>query len=360
MTDPRLVLWSIWRFQNREGPRPATPTPIPPKWWLFLAWAGARRRGRRFPLPFRVPDSWWAALREINRQVPPAVWMYTTFDTMGIPAPVAVVTRPAPVRVSAPLWDLRSCYVANPYADPATLVSLGFELVYVKIAHGIRPLYDPLGADQGTEPAEKQLANIYSMVVGLRAAGLRVAGWAWATGDMPDREGRYGALRVIALGLEGFVGNLEKDFDTFGKYDIAVADPTSPEAIRLARTRPYFEGVRAVIGPDFPLACTVLPRWAGDHDALRWAKCSYQPQAFGLENQKWIGDVVEHGEASGWNRADIRPCVQAYCSPAGEWPDVKRYVQEAKTYGVRLVPYPVEQAMNDEGLSWLRAIREAL
>ena len=165
-----------------------------------------------------------------------------------------------------------------------------------------------------------------SLVSALHARGLKVCGWQFVYGDNPKGEAKVGAA-AMARGADCLVIDAEGNYE--GEY---------PQAST------YMNKLRAMIGPDYPLALAAFP-YADYHPAFPYSVflgpggAQYNaPQLY----WKTIGDSVDEAFVHTWvwNRAYDRPILplgQVYLNPKGK--QIARFRRLAAAYGM-------------EGVSW--------
>jgi hypothetical protein len=102
------------------------------------------------------------------------------------------------------------------------------------------------------------------------------------------------------------------------------------------------------------LAITTTPFFGSSTAELQQRGWATMPQAFtGDAAQATVANCVEHFEGWGWPVAQQRPLVQVYRSANGQRPPTQPYLDESLAKSVGVVPYIVEQAMDDDGRSKL-------
>ena len=165
-----------------------------------------------------------------------------------------------------------------------------------------------------------------SLVSALHARGLRVCGWQFVYGRNVKREAAVGAA-AVARGADCLVIDAEGHYE--GRY---------PQAST------YMRKLRALVGPDYPLALAAFP-YADYHPAFPFSVflgpggAQYNaPQLY----WKTIGDSVDEAFVHTWvfNRPYGRPILplgQVYLNPSGK--QISRFRRLAAAYGM-------------EGVSW--------
>jgi Putative peptidoglycan binding domain len=165
-----------------------------------------------------------------------------------------------------------------------------------------------------------------SLVSALHARGLRVCGWQFVYGRNVKREAAVGAA-AVARGADCLVIDAEGHYE--GRY---------PQAST------YIRKLRALVGPDYPLALAAFP-YADYHPAFPFSVflgpggAQYNaPQLY----WKTIGDSVDEAFVHTWvfNRPYGRPILplgQVYLNPSGK--QISRFRRLAAAYGM-------------EGVSW--------
>lgn len=239
----------------------------------------------------------------------------------GKPLPSPPVPAPAPVSDS--LWrNLRWAWVNTPTdIGPDLIADLGYQAA---IIWAPSPIAEP-------------------WVAAARALGVKVAGWHRCTLPDPAQDGQAAGAATLRLGLDGYNLNIEDEYDTHGKQGTPETD------VILKRTGQLLAGFRSVCA-QVPLSASVTPRWTGDHDALRAHHVCLMPEAYPAEvPSATVAVCVDHARAYGWQAADIRPLFQVYPTN-GIRPDAAQAIAEAHTAGVKLTPYPVESALDDQTL----------
>jgi hypothetical protein len=175
-----------------------------------------------------------------------------------------------------------------------------------------------------------------------RAAGFELAAWAWCVGLDVETEAAYHAEAARAIGASVFVANMEAFYDAGG-------DSSSPKFGMPGR---YLDAL------DWagPLGVTTTPLFGSHMGDWQQAGAVYMPQSFPLaaEGGYDLPTVVAHGEAWGWERAQIRPLVQTYEGPTGR-PDANVQNAQASELGVGVCPYTVEQGYMTPAFEQLRA-----
>lgn len=189
------------------------------------------------------------------------------------------------------------------------------------------------------------------------AHGLVVRGWAWcaATNTLEAQvEARYHVERCAELGLAWFIANPEESYDAHGNQQ----DP------RYHMVTAYVEAFHEradELGLDFPaLGMTSTPGFAshmGEAISRGWVG---MPQAFPLASpDATVANCVANWRSWGWPTTQLRPLVQVF-KTEGRLPDPGPLLAEAEAAGVGLMPYPVEQALDTEGLMLLTALKPAI
>ncbi len=165
-----------------------------------------------------------------------------------------------------------------------------------------------------------------SVVRALQAQGLKVCGWQFIYGRGPKAEAKAGAA-AAARGADCFVIDAEGHYE--GRYSQAST---------------YMRKLRALVGPDFPIALAAFP-YADYHPAFPYSVflgpggAQYNaPQLY----WKTIGDSVDEAFVHTWvwNRPYDRPILplgQVYLNPRGK--QISRFRRLAQAYGM-------------EGVSW--------
>ena len=146
---------------------------------------------------------------------------------------------------------------------------------------------------------------------------------------------------------------MEEPYDAHG-------DSSSARYAMPAAYAKGFTGRAAELGLELrALAITTTPRFGSSTADLSGAGWVTMPQAFsGADPSATVAAVVDHMVAWGWPAALIRPLVQVYATD-GRRPVAQPYLDESAAAGVGVVPYIVEQALDDEGRALLVALTSA-
>jgi hypothetical protein len=230
-------------------------------------------------------------------------------------------------------------------ADPNTIAPLDVvDKLAVQIVWGDRP-------SERTEPPD-ELANWISRC---HTHGFKVLPWGWCNSSNPDTaraEGRYHAERAIGLGFrDSWIANMEAPYDAHG----------DSSSIHYKQPAAYMEGFvarAAELGVSFQaLGVTTTPFFASSTWELAGAGWVTMPQAFQADYpEATVARCVEHMEGWGWPVAQQRPLVQVYKSKDGQRPAAQPYLDDSAAKQVGVVPYIVEQALDDEGRALLKEL----
>lgn len=231
-------------------------------------------------------------------------------------------------------------------ADPNTIAQLrAVTGLAVQIAWGMGPA-------ERTQPDDE----LGAWVRNCTGMGLAVRPWGWCDASDVDHaraEGRYHAERCHALAFDTWIANMEEPYDAHG-------DSSSARYAMPAAYAKGFTGRAAELGLELrALAITTTPRFGSSTADLSGAGWVTMPQAFsGADPSATVAAVVDHMVAWGWPAALIRPLVQVYATD-GRRPVAQPYLDESAAAGVGVVPYIVEQALDDEGRALLVALTSA-
>jgi hypothetical protein len=247
--------------------------------------------------------------------------------------------------------------------DPRRFVGLGFVASYWNAdPHTIAPLRAVtglavqiawgMGPSERTEPTDELVAWIRNC----KSAGLAVQPWGWCDArdvDHARAEGRFHAERCQKLAFDTWIANMEEPYDAHG-------NSSSPRYTMPAAYAEGFTSRAAELGLELrALAITTTPRFGSSTADLAAAGWVTMPQAFsGADPSATVAAVVAHMGAWGWPAALIRPLVQVY-ETNGKRPPAQPHLDESATAGVGVVPYVVEQALDDEGRTLLTALTPA-
>lgn len=229
--------------------------------------------------------------------------------------------------MSAPPWT-GCAFVANPGDVPLTLVPSWITGLAIQVAWGTAE----------NEIPDEWLVEAHNH--------FQIYGWAWCQGADLEYEAEVHAGAADRYGCVGFCANMEEPYDAHGNS----SDPKYQYPRRYLDALPW----------DGPLALTTTWSFGSDMTAWQQRGALTMPQAFTAEvPSATLDSAVNFMEAWGWQRPQIRPLIQAY--PTNEVrPDASVYAAEAQRLGVGVVPYTVEQAMDDEGRQWLETVRAAV
>jgi hypothetical protein len=231
-------------------------------------------------------------------------------------------------------------------ADPNTIAQLrAVTGLAVQIAWGTGPA-------ERTEPEDELLA----WVSNCKHAGLAVQPWGWCDArdvDHARAEGRHHAERCQKLAFDTWIANMEEPYDAHG-------DSGSPRYTMPAAYANGFIERAAELGLELgALAITTTPRFGSSTADLASAGWVTMPQAFsGADPSATVSAVLDHMTAWGWPATLIRPLVQVY-ETNGKRPPAQPYLDESAAGRVGVVPYIVEQALDDEGRALLTALGPA-
>jgi hypothetical protein len=231
--------------------------------------------------------------------------------------------------------------VAN--ADPSVIAPLGVvKGLAPKVAHGLDDAIDKYA--------------LAAWVSQCKNHGLNVVPWAWCSATDVNTariEARSHADRAVELGCKAFIANPEEPYDAHGNS----SDPRyymcdqywDAFFLRLSQLGVTLEAVGQTSTPFFASSAA---------EGIRRGVVM-MPQAFvGAEPAATVAATVTHAEAWGWKRDHIRPLVQVY-ETNGVRPSAGPYLTESAALGVGVVPYIVEQALDDSGRALLVALTPA-
>jgi hypothetical protein len=246
--------------------------------------------------------------------------------------------------------DPLSSYPSN----PAAWVGLGFVATIENAPADVLETLRPIAAVAaqivwGLSEQKPELMSSY--LKSLDEQSLEPVGWGWcnATSEHDAAvEGRLHAELTIDYGLGYYIANMEEPYDAHG-------DQGSP---RYHMPDAYLDAFRE-LAPLVELAVTTTPRWASNHAALRDAGAVLMPQAFPLENGHTVEQVVSFAHEWGWTAEHVRPLVQTYRTN-GVRPDAATYNREAEAAGVGVVPYTLEQALDDDGRAMIAELEPSI
>jgi hypothetical protein len=231
-------------------------------------------------------------------------------------------------------------------ADPNTIAPLSAVTgLAVQIAWGMGPA-------ERTEPGDELRAWVRKC----KEMGLAVQPWGWCNaGDVEHAraEGRFHAECCHKFSFDTWIANMEEPYDAHG-------NSSSPRYTMPTAYANGFTGRAAELGLKLrALAITTTPTFASSTAELAGAGWVTMPQAFsGADPSATVAAVVKHMAAWGWPAARIRPLVQVYATDERR-PPAQPYLEESATAGVGVVPYIVEQALDDDGRARLIALTSA-
>jgi hypothetical protein len=109
------------------------------------------------------------------------------------------------------LWEIR--FHGGTYADVVRSIKrLGVSRIEIKAADGTwvfkEPAWSAFGFSQNCAP---------DLIAMLREQGIQVYGWGFNYGAQPEKEGDIAATQTVALGLDGWIFDVEDQF--FGYAD---------------------------------------------------------------------------------------------------------------------------------------------
>lgn len=237
--------------------------------------------------------------------------------------------------------------------DANRFTGLGFVASYWNAdAAAIKPLGAVSGLavqiTWGSAPAERTDPpnELQAWLARTRSYGLHVTPWGWCNASdiaRAEDEGRYHAERAIAMGFrDEWIANMEHPYDAGG-------NSSSPKYEMPAAYAEGFTEAAKRAGVTFKaLAITTTPFFGSSMAELAFAGWVTMPQAFSGDYAPATVDAcVEHMQDWGWPPALIRPLVQVYKSANGQRPPVQPFLDDSAANGVGVVPYIVEQCMDD-------------
>ena len=176
------------------------------------------------------------------------------------------------------IWQVRHCENGDPDRITALAHEANLTHVLVKVADGAFPYNIDL--DNGYD-------YVRPLVRKLQARNIAVWGWQYVYGDYPEQEAEIAVARTLDLGLNGFVVNAEKEYQSNAK---------APAASR------YMNILRNNLG-SLPLALSSY-RYPTYHRLLPWTnfleRCDYNmPQVY------W---VLSHNNAA----EQLQRCVNEF------------------------------------------------
>lgn len=222
-----------------------------------------------------------------------------------------------------------SVFVHVPGDTPLDLIPPWITALVVQVAWGTGPPEQPIPS--GWLDQARQRFTLYA--------------WAWCDAVDIAEEARWHAEQ--ARGYAGFCANMEDRYDAHGNS----SDP------RYAFPAFYLKNL------NWPgkLAVTTTSEFGSDMTAWVKAGALVMPQAFPLEHPTaTVTKCVQHAQAWGWPLSQIRPLVQSYPDPFGKRPDPAAMNTEATGLEVGVVPYTIEQAMDEPGRAWLEKMRPSI
>jgi hypothetical protein len=155
------------------------------------------------------------------------------------------------------IWKAQQCENGSPAAIARRAREAGLSHVVLKVADGVT-LYN-----QSLAPA---------IVAALRVSGVEVWGWQYIYGDSPTQEAATAIRAVQQLGLDGFVVNAEREYES--KFDAAAAymdsltaglrqTPVAFSSFRLPDTHPSFPWAEFLSGSAYNMPQVF---WVNDTD----------------------------------------------------------------------------------------------
>lgn len=208
-------------------------------------------------------------------------------------------------------WNVPAVAGGDPARFARVLKLAGFEAVYLKVADGPRPHVPSRAA----WPVWGENVRA-ELVAALRAEGLAVIGWGFLYGRDPRGEGQMAASQVRRFGLDGYVFDVEGDFDA------------QPGAVANAHT---VMGEFKSRAPGVPTALAWWPLPRSPYSGTQWhpipvAKAFMEHVDVAMPMQYWEGstpaNAVWYLEASMrlWAEITAKPMVaagRAYTGDAG-------------------------------------------
>lgn len=186
------------------------------------------------------------------------------------------------------IWKVRFCE----NGDPDRIASLARESqlshVLIKVADGAFPYNIDL--DSGLDYARPAIKK-------LQAQNIPVWGWQYIYGNYPDQEAEIAVARARELGLNGFVVNAEKEYQSPSK---------APAASR------YMNILRSNLG-SLPIALSSY-RYPSYHANLPWVnfldRCDYNmPQVYWMQSHNNAGAQLQRSVNEFKRMRPFRPII---------------------------------------------------
>src|SRR6267154_363954 len=147
------------------------------------------------------------------------------------------------------IWRIQACEGGDVKAIAAKAQAAGMSHVLIKIANSIN-----LFGNQNISGHDLANDPVKDLVAELKARNIQAWGWHYITGFNPEAEARVGGQRALALNLDGYVIDAEKEFDS-DNHD--------------ATARRFMTALRSVI-PDMIVALSSY-RYPYFHREFPWA-----------------------------------------------------------------------------------------
>ena len=186
------------------------------------------------------------------------------------------------------IWKVKYCEKGDPDRIAALAREANLSHVMIKVADGAFPYNIDL--DTGYDYARAAVRK-------LQAANIPVWGWQYIYGNYPDQEAEIAVARARELGLNGFVINAEKEYQSHSK---------APAASR------YMNILRNNLG-SMPLALSSY-RYPSYHAQLPWVnfldRVDYNmPQVYWMQSHNNAGEQLQRSVNEFKNMRPFRPII---------------------------------------------------
>ena len=186
------------------------------------------------------------------------------------------------------IWIVRNCENGDPDRIASLAKKSDLSHVIVKVADGAFPYNIDL--DRGIDYAKPAIKK-------LRAQNIEVWGWQYIYGNYPDQEAEIAVARTLELGLDGFVINAEKEYQS------------SDKATAASR---YMNILRSNLG-SMPIALSSY-RYPSYHHKFPWTnfldRCDYSmPQVYWMQSHNNAGEQLKRSVNEYTTRLPYRPII---------------------------------------------------
>jgi len=186
------------------------------------------------------------------------------------------------------IWKVNYCENGDPDRIAALAREANLSHVIVKVADGAFPYNIDL--DSGYDYARPAIRK-------LQAQNIQVWGWQYIYGDYPDQEAEIAVARALELGLDGFVINAEKQYQSPSK---------APAASR------YMNILRSNLG-SMPLALSSY-RYPSYHASFPWVNFLERvdfnmPQVYWMQSHNNAGEQLQRSVNEFKNIHPFRPII---------------------------------------------------